>query len=279
MSNIFDIKRFGRYIVSDLKQCIANFGISFLLLTFMGVIIYAGTTITGLLLNSTWNGPGIVFRAITFGVCLTILVITMPGKCYGYITDKKSGSLYLMVPASTLEKFLSMVFMMVVVFPSLFLLGYLGTDFLLCSVDKTCGEAIIRVGGIISEEIKELNEASLLAITETIKKPILYIDDIIGIITLFLMGSVIFRKHKVAYTLLAALAFSMVTSTITAPLMLGDMAFLMNPEIMNDTDTAAALISASSTLSNISVIDTVNDLILITGTLAGTYWRLKTLKF
>ena len=93
------------------------------------------------------------------------------------------------------------------------------------------------------------------------------------------MGSVIFRKHKVAYTLLAALAFSMVTSTITAPLMLGDMAFLMNPEIMNDTDTAAALISASSTLSNISVIDTVNDLILITGTLAGTYWRLKTLKF
>ena len=71
----------------------------------------------------------------------------------------------------------------------------------------------------------------------------------------------------------------MVTSTITAPFMLNDMGSLLNPDIMTDTDAAAALIADSSILANISVIDTVNDMILVAGTMAGTYWRLKTLKF
>ena len=279
MNNIFDINRFGRYLSSDLKRCFANFGISFLLLTFMEVIIYAGTTITGLLFDGTWSGPEMGFRAFTFGICMTILCITMPGKCYGEITEKRYGSFHLMVPASTLEKFLSMTVMTFVVIPATFVAGYLGIDFLLCSADKTCGDAIISFGGILSEGMKELNEAGLLAFTEAIARPILYIDDFIGLISLFLMGSVIFKKHKIAYTLLAAIAFSMVTSTITAPFMLNDMGSLLNPDIMTDTDAAAALIADSSILANISVIDTVNDMILVAGTMAGTYWRLKTLKF
>lgn len=279
MNNIFNIKRFGRYIGADLKQCIASFGISFLLLTFMEVLIYAVTTITGLLFNSTWSGPGIGFRAFTFLVCLIILIITMPGKCYGHITDRKSGSFFLMVPASVLEKFLSMILIMVVIIPSVFLVGYISIDFLLCSVDKTCGDSIIRLGEILSEEMKELNETGLFVYSEIITSPPLYIDDIIGIITLFLMGSVVFKKHKIAYTILATIAFSIATSIFTAPLMLNDMTTLLNPETMTGPDAMRLLTENSGLLKNAALIDTINDTLLITGTLAVIYWRLKTLKF
>ena len=63
MNGTFNIKRFGKWFVSDLKACISNYGLSFMLISMMGLIIYAGTTITGLLINGTWAQRLVLFAA------------------------------------------------------------------------------------------------------------------------------------------------------------------------------------------------------------------------
>ena len=40
MKDIFNIRRFGKYFVSDLGSAAANFGLSLLLLSSAGVIVY-----------------------------------------------------------------------------------------------------------------------------------------------------------------------------------------------------------------------------------------------
>lgn len=39
MNGTFNIKRFGKWFVSDLKACISNYGLSFMLISMMGLII------------------------------------------------------------------------------------------------------------------------------------------------------------------------------------------------------------------------------------------------
>lgn len=117
MKEIFDFKRFGKYFVFDLRSCAANYGYSLTLICLMGVIIYIGTVSMGLLFNGSWGGPDIGFRNSVFCFSMFVLAVTMPVKCYGRLTEKRAGSEWLMIPASKLEKYLSMVLITVAAVP------------------------------------------------------------------------------------------------------------------------------------------------------------------
>ena len=111
MSNIFDITRFGNYFLYDLRRAKNNYGINLLIMGLTPVIL-----LIFYLFISLIRGKGISAMpdGLKFGgiVAIVMVVILSSGaRTYGFITDKRSGSDFLMLPASTFEKWLSMVIM------------------------------------------------------------------------------------------------------------------------------------------------------------------------
>lgn len=266
MHNIFDIKRFGKWFASDMKSCTASYGISFIVISLMGLIIYAGTTIMGEIINGIWGGPGIGFRFAVFMVCLAVLLITQPSKCYGHITDKRSGSAWLLVPVSHFEKFLSMTIVSAIIIPAAYITIYLGIDAILCSIDSTCGESLIAFATAIPAKMADVPEEVTKAINP-MTNTFLYIDDIIGTSLLFLLGAVLFKKNKIVMTILCTMAISLAIGSITAPLILNG--FMEDPEGFMTTFTQSG---------SLTITDTINDMSIVLFALVATFFRIKTLK-
>ena len=166
MNDIFNIRRFGKYLASDARNCVADYGLSMLLISFMGLIIYTGTIIMGLIFNGEWGGPELSFRIFTFAISTFVLILTMPVKCYGRITEKRFGSQWLMTPASSFEKSLSMIIMTAIAAPLAMCTIYLGIDGLLCRIDPTCGKGIFASFKGIIDSFVELSFATTTEISQ-----------------------------------------------------------------------------------------------------------------
>ncbi len=272
MKEIFDIRRFGKYFVSDLRGCVSKYTLNFLLISLMGLIIYAGTIIMGLIFNGTWEGPSIYFRTAVFVICIAVLLITMPSKLYGHLTEKRAGTTWLMIPASTFEKYLSMILICAVIIPTLFLGIYIGTDTLLCTVDKTCGINILHIAKEIFGYRTEIPTEVMSAIGGLVN-PLTYIDDIIGSVLIFLLGSICFKKAKVVKTILFLMVISMAFSIMASPFITEYMEALANTPTVTLDD-----FFGGGFFGNLALIDTINDLAVIVICLTGIFFRLRTLK-
>lgn len=287
MKDIFDFKRFGKYFVSDFKGCVANYGLSLITISMLLYLIcYVVTVSFGLIMNQGWEGLGLGTRATLFVIAMITLVITMPVKCYGKITEKQSGSFFLTLPVSRLEKFVSMLLMTIVVAPVIGTALYLGLDALVCLFDKTCGNNLVSEMQDLATIIMNIPEeaameAALGEIPENVAKfikeitcPWLYVDDMIGTSLIFLLGAVFFKKGKTVKTIMACIALGIVASIIATPIMapwtneLFDMMDNGNfDEIFNfDIFRHAAL------------FDTLNDTLVNIALLIGIWFRIKTLK-
>lgn len=272
MNGTFNIKRFGKWFVSDLKACISNYGLSFMLISMMGLIIYAGTTITGLLINGTWGGPGIIFRTITFAICMAVMILTLPPKCYGHITDKRAGATWLMIPASSFEKFLSMVTISAILLPALFTGIYLGLDTLLCTLDSTCGDTVMSIVPRMFSDIPEV-PAEVSSFIGIMTNPLTYIDDIIGTMLVFLLGAICFKSAKTVKTILCLMALSTILSMIMTPFMSSYM-----QEMITNPSISVEEIFGSRLFRNLPLIDTISDISTIVIASAAIFFRIKTLK-
>ena len=231
MKDIFDFKRFGKYFVSDFKGCVANYGLSLITISMLLYLIcYVVTVSFGLIMNQGWEGLGLGTRATLFVIAMITLVITMPVKCYGKITEKQSGSFFLTLPVSRLEKFVSMLLMTVIIAPVTCIVLFLGLDTLICNIDKTCGSPLLteisNLSSLIINLPKEIAYESAIGeipaeVAKFIKQmtnPWLYVDDIIGINLVFLLGAVWFRTGKTVKTFMAWTIFAIITSIVFTPL-------------------------------------------------------------
>lgn len=285
MNNTFNMKRFGTYLTADIRSGISNYGLSLMLISLMGAIIYTGTVIMGLIFKGTWGGPDIYFRATTFFICMIILMITMPVKCYGKITDKKYGSTWLMIPASATEKFLSMIITTIFIAPAVSAGIYLGLDALICAADSTCGQSLIVSFSNLIGEILEFSgsigtgEADLPAFADFIRQvtcPWLYIDDFIMISLAFLLGAVIFKNAKIVKTYLSVTlivsVIGMILITILPEIFSGiEWTDPHSPENLNHMFNSAIFRHAA-------LADTLNDTLVNLALMTGIYFRIKTMK-
>lgn len=272
MKDIFNITRFGKYFASDFRASISRYGLSFLIVSLMGLVIYAGTIIMGLMFNGTWEGPSIYFRTATFAICTVVLVLTMPSKIYGHITEKRAGTTWLMIPASIFEKFLSMILISGIIVPALFTIVYLGTDALLCVLDQTCGTSICHIGKDIAGYRNEIPTEVMSAIGGLFT-PYSYIDDIVGYVLIFLLGTVCFKNAKVAKTILFIIVLSMAMSIIGTPFI-----YSYIEELGNNPTISLEEFLSTSWVGNLSLIDTIYDTAVIVIAAACIFFRLKTMK-
>lgn len=265
MNNIFDIKRFGNYFLYDLRRAKNNYGLSLLLLGLMPVIFFLFYQFFSLI-----SGHGITelpdemqFMAVFVA---TIAVIFSAGvKIYGFVTEKRAGSDFLMLPASTLEKWLSILLTVCIVVPVvLFGLTFL-SDALMSTVFPNAYGDRIMVADFARDMFEALGEEGI-----SINMPGLIFLNWCANILAFTLGAVCFKKAKVAKTLLFIFAFSMVLSLILV-------LFFGTSHI--DTDWLEMHFSDPQSIERflnwtISITLTV----LFGGLLGGLYYRLRTLK-
>ena len=277
MSDIFNIKRFGKYFLSDLKSAYSNFGLSFALICTMEVIVYLFCGLITMFSNGTWSGIDLPVRAFILLVSLMMLVITMPAKCYGHITDKQAGSLWLTIPVSLLEKFLSMILITCLVIPALFGVLFLFFDWAICTIDQSCGDSYVKLLGTIPEVIRSIPELEIENFIHQISNPFLYIDDLVGGILIFLLGALCFKTNKNVKTIITLIAISMGVSMISGPIVMWYISHYSGSgfeELLMDPSSVLGL----SLFKNSVLWDTINDLVIMTGLMIAVYFRLKTIK-
>ena len=291
-NDIFNLRRFGKYFGTDIRTCWANYGLSLLTLSILSpVFFYILSTGFNLLLKSTWDGPDMGMRFFVFCIAVACMVITMPVKCYGKITEKQYGSFWLTLPASRLEKFISMFLMTCIIVPFTGIAIYLGIDALICAFDHTCGNNLITGAiGLIRNmgDIKELtmnlvdenitieDSALIQDIFHQINSPLLYLDEIFGITLPFLLGAVFFKNGKTVKNILALFAFSTAFSIAITPMMESWASEVMAG--MNDDTTVIRRLFDNGLFKNLVLIDTITDTVFNLALLAGIWFRIKTLK-
>lgn len=291
-NDIFNFRRFGKYFATDIRTCWANYGLSLLTITIVTpMALYLISTAFNLLIRSSWDGPDLGLRVFVFGIAMFCLVVTMPVKCYGKITEKQYGSFWLTLPASRLEKFLSMVLMTCIIVPVTGTAVYLGIDSLICLADKTCGtglaagavELIRNMGDLgemtinLADESLTIEDAAIVhEVMKEINNPWMYVDEIFGITLPFLLGAVYFKSGKTAKTIIAMFVFSTAVSIVLTPF-LGNWASEVVSAANNDVNQVIEIFN-NSLFKNLVLIDTVSDTVFNLAFLTGIWFRIKTLK-
>ena len=225
MDNTFKISRFRKYFVYDLKRQWKNIGMLMLIFSLFPIIFYmiymffAAMFDGGLMkifIGLEIDGPAGGTRFGVFAVMSTIFVMLFPSRAYGEITNKEKGSEWLMLPASRLEKFTSMMLISLVVIPLVYVVVYFLSDAFVCLLDKSCGDSLMsfRINKEIgsSDFVIPANGLWILAST------------IVGNAIVFLLGGLIFKKWKVVGTVLVLFALQMVFSGLLS-------AFITNADL------------------------------------------------
>ena len=291
-NDIFSFRRFGKYFGTDIRTCQVNFGLSLITISLLfPAALYILSTAFNLLLKSTWDGPDMGTRFFVFCIAVLCLAVTMPVKCYGKITEKQYGSFWLTLPASRLEKFISMFLLTCIIVPVIGIALYAGADALICSLDHTCGRSLIAGGidlirnlgdmkeitlNLMDEQLTIENAAATQKIIEQISSPVLYVDEIFGITLPFLLGAVYFKSGKTVKTFLAIFALSTATSILMSPFLSSWTAEIASAA-GNDPDAVIQMLS-NGIFKHLVLIDTISDTAFYLAMLAGIWFRIKTLK-
>lgn len=275
-TDIFDFKRFGKYLLADFKSCISKYGTNMIILSFCGIAVWLVAKLFILLFTKSWTGgedllPGL--RTLLWFTVLFVTMLTVPSKCYGHLTDRSAGSKFLMLPASTLEKTASMIINSIVIFAGVLLL-FCCTDAIICFIDPNCGTNLFQRRGFVNvftEAMKELEFDGFSINGFYFSFIASFVEDLL----IFLLGALIFKKNKVAKTLGVILLISTAFSMIMTPLSIS----LVGNVNMNDTEMLAMLKDKLGWLfNNMIPISNVLNSIVNVGLMVAIYFRVKTIK-
>lgn len=266
MSNIFDIKRFGKYLKYDLNNARNQYSVSFIIVSLMPIVVLTICNIVRIcfgLDHSNFNGISI------FAVIMSyfIAVITFPTKVYGGITEKREGSGFLLVPASSFEKFLSMLIICCIIFPVLMWAIFFAADSLLSTIfPMSYGEgAIGMIKSWYASDISEYIRISL---------PAFGIATWCSTVLAFTLGAILFRKSKAAKTILCLIAIGIVCSSIFAAL--GENGIL--DSIVERFGYYESDFEISKAVSILNAWINISTGITLAALAAGIFFRIKTLK-
>ena len=222
MDNKFNLNRFGKYFAYDLKSIWREQRVFLLVWCLLPIFFYMvymffsafGHGFFSILNGISINRPPLAIRVSVFSLASVIFLVLFPSRTYGFVTEKAKGSAWLMLPASRLEKFLSMVLICLVIAPIVYFCVYLLSDALVCLLDRQCGSSILAAWNDfftyrLTDEHVWLGGNGLWAL----------VSSCLQITSVFLLGALIFKKMKVTKTVLALFVVSMVLFAIFATFM------------------------------------------------------------
>ena len=262
MKETFDIRRFGKYLAFDLNNAWERFGFSLLLLGFLPVLFYALFALLHLLLHSPIPDDPDTYRVLT-AVIIFVASVSFAPKVWGSVTSRKGGSDWISIPASALEKTLSIIVLTFFVLPiCLGALLFISNGIVGMIVPGM--EAVLSPEGIFSGIVVDEDEMISL------NPGLLLWADWCQWILFFTLGALIFKKNKVGKSLLCLMGIGIILSTLSVLIL---KAFGIAPlEQFADDFTVSKLVDFANFGLNLY-------LILVTAILAVCiYFRVKTIK-
>jgi hypothetical protein len=273
VSDVFNFSRFGKYLVYDLKNAWSSYGVAIITLASIPLIIFVAHILFDNLWSDQWTAPSLSTRMVLFGLSSIVMAITVPSKLYGNLTSKKEGTAYLMVPSSTLEKFVSMLIVCLIALPVAYFGVYFIEDWLLSVFDpsmtgtvfSTVHEGLLGPGA--SNVAMGADEWSISMMGKGI--PAMYMSIAVTLM-IFLLGALCFKKWKIVGTIAVLFALSVLLTLILATM------------VNNGFDGSAI---EEYLMANIDRIDKIFNLwsiiintIVVVGLGTGIFFRLKSLK-
>lgn len=278
MNNTFSFNRFKNLLLKDGKMYIRNFGTSLIVWCCLNAIFW----IFNLLFGSETMPP------VRFGMLCTWTALAMmmvPSKVYGNANLSREGVGFAMMPASSLEKFVSMFVYCAIVTPIVvFFGGYLVDAFL--SIFPFGGfEKPIRLYSM-NEIVQMINDSEGVARVGEMDFPIQQVFPIgvmrttlyAGIIqwsAIFMLGNMLFKKHKAGKTIACYLGISYLISMIMGLV-------FINRELMERWITKFDGMSTEQQIQwfqNATTWSMVVGIIIILLLLFFTYRKIKTQKY
>ena len=220
MSQTFDIKRFGKVLAYDLRRLhprnfrtgerTGNMGINIISFAFMPTVISLVTVLMG---DRALAVPVSVrwFILLFSSVMMACLV---PEVHYNAVNQKKGGSYYAMLPASKLEKYLSMLLMTLVICPLLTFCGAFVVDTLMTLLPFHLNEGYLwQTDSLLSRY--GVNPYEGLPTVYSVRAYLIAIFGYILFAMAFVFGNTLFRKSKTALTMLCLFGIGFVVSLVT----------------------------------------------------------------
>ena len=209
MNEVFDIKRFGKLVQFEVVNYMPRFFKSLLI---FASIIFAMWMLSVTMDSDMWAAS----RAHLVQFLFTLAVTLSPFIVYKDVNNRKKGYIYAMIPASTLEKLLSMIVICVVVVQLLSYAVLEATDILLWLLSQAGIGSFVNLDlynpfadnwGTVTLNNGDIGEFGLPLLDSFLSTevPIFYA----------MMFNVIFRKNKVVKTILFNMALAFVTVVLT----------------------------------------------------------------
>lgn len=197
MSNTFNIKRFWKYFVYDLNNARNNFGLSLLTLGLAPVAIFAVWEIICLAMTGEPSNFGAGTKPVIFSLLFLIYIIAAPSKLYGRLTDRSHGTGFILLPASVLEKFLSMVLITGVVLLFCLMVLFFLSDLML----GLCFPVLYGSSSFSPPSVTVFMEGDFLYEETGFGNAVTGLSTFVNIL-FFLLGAICIKKAKVVKTLI-----------------------------------------------------------------------------
>ena len=217
MNNTFAFNRFKNLLLKDGKMYIRNFGTSLIVWCCLNAIFWIFNLVFGSSSES----------AFRFGMLCTwtgLAIMMVPSKVYGNANLSREGVGFAMLPASSLEKFVSMFLYCAIVTPVVVFFGGYLVDALLSLFPfggfeepihlYTINEVVRMIDnseGVVQSSNMELSFGDVFPVG--VIRTSLYVG-IIQWAAIFMLGNMVFKKHKAGKTFASYLGISYVLSTI-----------------------------------------------------------------
>ena len=217
MNNTFAFNRFKNLLLKDGKMYIRNFGSTLIAFCCMTAIIW----IFSLLFSKSAEGAS---RLVVIVASVVFAMMIAPSKVYGNANLSREGVGFAMLPASSLEKFISMFIYCAIVTPVVVFFGGYLIDTLLSLFPFGGYEKPIHLytindlvhmfdnsEGVVQSGNLELSFGDVFPIG--VMRTSFYMG-IIQWAAIFMLGNMLFKKHKAGKTFACYLGISYVLSTI-----------------------------------------------------------------
>ena len=217
MNNTFDFNRFKNLLLKDGKMYIRNFGTSLIVWCCLNAIFWIFNLLFG-----TSSDPGFRFGMLCTWTALAMMMV--PSKVYGNVNLSREGVGFAMLPTSSLEKFISMFLYCAIVTPVVVFFGGYLVDALL---------SVFPFGGFEKPiHLYTLNELAAMAnnsegvvqagdmelsFTDVFPIGVMRTSIYVGIVqwaAIFMLGNMLFKKHKAGKTFVCYMGISYVLSTL-----------------------------------------------------------------
>ena len=177
MNNTFDFKRFGQVVAKDWKDYFRSFGISLIVWCSLPILIWIVTLVMDLQMYADDRIPFI------FILVFTVLMFA-PSKVYGKANLSREGVSFATLPATSAEKFFSMLLYCTILTPLIVGLGSWAVDSLL---------ALLPFGGF--EGYVTLPHKKFFMFVVFVACLVMSVSSI------FMFGNMVFKKRKAGKTI------------------------------------------------------------------------------